>query len=203
MAFPLTNIFMEQYRAAAAEGAIVELKLRMLADRIPTLQKFAHEEKLEDVEKAVALHFGAAISQSDKDKLRICRQLRNKILHSEFRAVRNRIEEHGGSRSIGGVKKIDVAGLSGQQIASLLVGVLDNRAGTFEFVADTRGSDPGEIFGWLLELWNGGDFHMAVSAFKETCDVIDRLLTTEVGVAGAQPGAPVDVSATGPSSQHS
>jgi len=43
-----SEIFFVQYKAAAAEGAAVELKLRFLADKIPALQRYAHAQNLED-----------------------------------------------------------------------------------------------------------------------------------------------------------
>jgi len=43
-------VFERQYKEAAAEGAIVELRLRMLADKIPELRPFAHMQNLGDVD---------------------------------------------------------------------------------------------------------------------------------------------------------
>jgi hypothetical protein len=42
-----------QYKAAEAEGAIVELRLRVLANKVPELRKFAHAQKFEDVETPI------------------------------------------------------------------------------------------------------------------------------------------------------
>jgi hypothetical protein len=39
---PSMALFLEPFKAAAAEGAAVELKLRYLAGTIPALQKYAH-----------------------------------------------------------------------------------------------------------------------------------------------------------------
>ncbi len=39
----LREIFEQQYKAAAAEGPIIELKLRLLAYKVPELQKYAQE----------------------------------------------------------------------------------------------------------------------------------------------------------------
>jgi hypothetical protein len=43
--------FLEQFKTAATEGAIVELKLRLLANKFPELQKWAHAQELEKTEK--------------------------------------------------------------------------------------------------------------------------------------------------------
>lgn len=181
MAFPLTHIFVEQYKAAAAEGAVVELQLRLLADKIPALQQFAHEQILKNVEAAIAKHFGAALSDTEKETLRLCRELRNKILHCDFRVARNKLEELGGKSQHGGVKEIAVHGLTGAQVAEKLTSAKADVEGTFQYVADTKTTDPGNVFGWLLEMGNAGDFQQAANAFKGAAAIVDRLLTANTG----------------------
>jgi hypothetical protein len=39
------TLFLKPFKAAAAEGAAVELKLRLLAGTIPALQKYAHKKQ--------------------------------------------------------------------------------------------------------------------------------------------------------------
>jgi len=39
-------MFLKQFKSAAAEGAVVELKLRLLAGKIKELQKYAHQRRL-------------------------------------------------------------------------------------------------------------------------------------------------------------
>ncbi|MGA8171986.1 MAG: hypothetical protein WB816_14295, partial [Methylocystis sp.] len=73
------------FKAAAAEGAAVELKLRLLAGKIPALQKYAHQKKLEDIEADLIKHFDGSLSVEEKQTLRFCRQLRNKVLHPDVR----------------------------------------------------------------------------------------------------------------------
>ena len=50
----ITALFLEPFKAAAGDGAVVELKLRLLAGKVPTLQKYAHEKHLEDIEDELA-----------------------------------------------------------------------------------------------------------------------------------------------------
>jgi hypothetical protein len=47
-------LFLGPFKAAAAEGAVVELKLRLLAGTIPALQKYAHQKVLKDIEAELA-----------------------------------------------------------------------------------------------------------------------------------------------------
>ena len=46
--------------------AVVELKLRLLAGKIPALQKYAHQKKLEDIEAELAAHFDGSLSTEEK-----------------------------------------------------------------------------------------------------------------------------------------
>jgi hypothetical protein len=115
-----SEIFVQQYKEAAAGGAIVELKLRLLADKVPELQKLAHAVKLEDVETLIVQHFATALTEEEKKTLGLCRQLRNKVLHCDFRAARGKLEQLGANTQGGDVKKVDIRGLSGTQIAQSL-----------------------------------------------------------------------------------
>jgi hypothetical protein len=121
-----------QYKAAAAEGAIVELKLRLLADKVPELQKFAHDKELRAVETLIGKHFSDALTDEEKATLALCRQLRNKILHCDFRAARQKLEEMGIATERGGVKKIDIVGLSATGIIQKIAGVKADVPGTFQ-----------------------------------------------------------------------
>ena len=109
-------MFLEPFKSAAAEGAVVELKLRLLAGAIPSLQQYAHEEDLGDVEAKVVEYFDAHLSIEEKDTLKLCRQLRNKVLHSDFRAARDRLNKMGITTPSAGVKKLNVSGLSIEEI---------------------------------------------------------------------------------------
>ena len=65
----------------------------MLANKIPELRAFAHEQNLGDVEMAIIKHFAQALAEEEKSTLARCRQLRNKILHCDFRAARKKLGE--------------------------------------------------------------------------------------------------------------
>jgi len=88
---PRERIFEQQYKAAAGEGALYELRMRLLADKVPALQQSAYGEKLEDVEGLILVHFGNALTDEEKTLLKRCRQLRNKILHCDFGAARKKL----------------------------------------------------------------------------------------------------------------
>jgi hypothetical protein len=166
-------MFLELFKAAAAEGAVVELKLRLLAGKIPAMQKYAHQKRLEDMEAELAKHFDSALSAEEKEILRLCRQLRNKVLHTDFCAARGKLNELGVETPSGSVKKIDIPVVS---IAKISQKLRDAKAGTEGmFVAETSSTDSGGVLGWFLEAGNAGDFHQASIAFKGASAIVDRL----------------------------
>jgi hypothetical protein len=170
-------MFLPAFKAAAAEGAAVELKMRLLAGKIPALQKHAHRIVLEDIEAGLIEHFGAALSDEDKETLRLCRQLRNKVLHSDFRAARDKLSELGIASSSGGVVKIDLPVATAAEVAAKIEAAKAGVEGVR--VADTLSTDAGSVFGWFLEAAQSGDFAKAGAAFRSAAKIVDRLASLE------------------------
>jgi hypothetical protein len=167
--------FLLDYKAAAAEGAVLELKLRLLADKVPALQSFAHAQKLEDIETQITRHFGAALKEAEQKTLALCRVLRNKILHGDFRAAREKLTELGKETSSGGVKKVDLGGISAPEMRTKITQAVAGVPGSYESVADTEAKGPGSVYGWLLEVHTAGDLRQAVDAFQQVAQIVDRL----------------------------
>ena len=159
---------------AAAEGAVYELYMRLLADKVPDLRQSAYGEKLEDVEGLIVAHFASVLSEDEKNLLKLCRQLRNKILHCDFHAARKKLEEMGANPQPGNVRRSDISGLSGQQMAEKIRSALANVPGSSEYVGDL-GSRAGIVFGWLLEAGGSGDLTKAADAFARGAAIVDRL----------------------------
>ena len=164
--------FLEQFKVAAAEGAVVELKLRLLADKLPSLQRLAHTQQLEDIEKEVAIHFANALSEDEKTTLALCRKLRNKILHCNFSVARERLSDLGVEPKSAGVRKIDLGANANEVRAKVEQAIAENQ-GTLVSEAPTK--QPGIVFGWLLEAGAAGDFLKAASAFRNAAAIVDRL----------------------------
>jgi hypothetical protein len=174
----MVDLFLPEYKAAAAEGAVLELKLRLLADKVPALQSFAHAQSLAEIETQIAHHFGAALTEEERKTLCLCRVLRNKILHGKFRAAREKLTELGIETQHGGVKKVDLAGLSTSQMTEKITHAIAGTPGSYEHVADTEAKALGSVYGWLLEVHRAGDFRQAVDAFKKAAVIVDRLAVT-------------------------
>jgi hypothetical protein len=75
MAFksPLLQLYLEPFKAAAGEGAALELKMRLLAGKIPALQKYTHQRELGEIDTDLLTHFANSLSEQDKEILRLSR----------------------------------------------------------------------------------------------------------------------------------
>lgn len=173
--------FLEAYKEAAGEGAIIELKMRLLANKISELQDFACAYKLEDVEAQIVCYFANEISEQDCQALRLCRQLRNKVLHCDFHAARGKLAELGVPTGYGGVQKVDIQGLSSRQIEQKIGEVSSGKVNIAQTIAGSSSTKEGTVYGWLLELGMAGDFTQASNAFKAAAVIVDRLIESSVG----------------------
>ena len=170
-------MFLQAFKTAAAEGAGVELKMRLLAGKIPALQRHAHKIVLEDIEVGLIEHFEAALSDVDKETLRLCRQLRNKVIHSDFRAARDKLNDLGIVSSSCGVVKIELPVVTAAAFAAKMEAAKLGVEGVR--IADTLSTYEGSVFGWFLEAAQAGDFAKASAAFKSAAEIIDKLAVIE------------------------
>ncbi len=170
--------FEYQYKVAAGEGAIVELKIRLLADKIPALQQLAHDQKLENVELLIAEQFPDHLAAEEIETLKLCRQFRNKILHCDFRTARTKLQQLGIETQHGEVKLVNIRQVSSpEQFVAKIAAVKANVPGSFEYVSDLP-DKAGSVFGWLIELGSAGDFVRAAECFAHAAGIIDRLAMT-------------------------
>lgn len=185
----LINPFLDAYKVAAGEGAAIELKMRLLANKIPALRGFACAKNLEDVESHIVCHFAGELSEYDCQTLRLCRQLRNKLLHCDFHAARNRLNELNVPSGQGGVRQMDVSGLSGHQIEERIGAVVSGARNIARPIADASSTKDGGIYGWLLELGCADDFTKVIEAFKAAAVIVARLIeSTEKSALDSEPG---------------
>lgn len=120
------------------------------------------------------MHFSSALTEDEKNRLKLCRQLRNKILHCDFHAARKKLEEFGANPQPGNVRRTDISGLSGREMREQISRAMANAPGSLEYVADL-GSRAGTVFGWLFEAGGAGDFAKAAGSFALGAEIVDRL----------------------------
>ena len=94
-------------------------------------------------------------------------------MHCDFLAARHKLEQLGVGAQSADVKKVDIRGLSGTQMAEKIARTLEGDDSAFELTASAIG--PGSVFGWLLEAGAAGDFSRATEAFARAAMIVDRL----------------------------
>jgi len=166
-----SQVFMDEFKRAAAEAAVVELRLHLLVALIPELH--ACGDEMNHAESAIIGWFSAPgrkpLSRKEVRTLLRCRELRNKILHCDFRNARVKLHESGARRRRGNVTRFD---LRGQSVQQQLETLFSRSGGTL--VADAASTRAVGIYGWLLELGSAGDFEEAVIVFGRAADLVNR-----------------------------
>jgi hypothetical protein len=139
------------FEKAAGAGCAYELRLRLLADVIPALRESSMAYRLDDLEKPVVEYFKkqGTLSDGDAKALEACRRVRNKLLHGELDAARKRLIEEADAK-----------------IVSVSVMRIDLRTEDVRPVT-REGTTPGNLFGWLMEAANSGDFDEAEKLFRK------------------------------------
>lgn len=172
----VVDTFLLHFKVAAAEGALVELKERMLAEKVPDLEQYAHAKKLEDLEEKIIAYFSESLDPGEADVLKKCRQLRNKLFHGDFQAARTKLGELGIQTERGGVHRLKIN--EKESLEGLVSKVESVRSGAVppDFIADSKTTADGGVFGWLLELGAAGDFSNAAEVFISSSKIIDKLL---------------------------
>jgi hypothetical protein len=164
-----------QDRCCGRSGCRIEIEVARRKD--PRFTKNATKKDFGEIEKKILRHYDGVLSDEEKETLRLCRELRNKVLHTDFRAARDKLNELGVETLPGGVRKIDIPDPS---FAKVYKKIRDAKAGTEGvLVADSSSTDLGGVFGWFLEAGRACDFQKASEAFKKAATIIDRLAEIE------------------------
>lgn len=148
------------YARLAALAAVYELRVRLLADMREATRHATHAGRAEDVELALIKEYAPPAEEAER--LRITRQLRNKVLHGAFREAKQKLADLGIVVPQGGVRvmKLDNSELP-DDISSAAP------------ITEPGGSD--SIVGWLFECQASGFFVLAERAFNESLAILDRL----------------------------
>lgn len=168
-----TEALVARYEVAAGKAAVVELKLRILAETVEELQHIAHDQKFnaETVYDWFAAN-GDPVSADEQQVLEKSRKLRNKLHHCELHSARRWMLDLGAEDRRSGARtfKLDIGqgNVRGQIEAALADG------GGVE-VADTTTEDAG-IGAWLLDFAITGAFEQAAALLASTSGLLDRLI---------------------------
>jgi hypothetical protein len=162
----------EDFKAAAAEGAGLELRVRLLCGTIPTIAQHATAYRFEEVEAAVLSHFEPTLTSDERETFALTRQLRNKLFHADFHAVRAKLTIDGTIGAAGvRVAKLD-EGCELEHLQELARSPESARAP----IGDATSTAQGTVYGWLLEFGLSGEFGRAAQAFRKEVAIVDKLL---------------------------
>ena len=164
----ILEMHLESFKDAAGEGAILELKMRLLAGTIPALQSYTHQRKLGKIETDILKEFDGSLCADEKEILKLSGELRKRVIHSNFRATRKQLEKMGTQTRRSGSKKIELPIATKEELSKKILG------GEGSPISDLPS---GEVYCWLLEVGQSGDLQKARYAFKNATAIIDRLVT--------------------------
>jgi hypothetical protein len=148
----------QHFKTASAEAALFELRVRLCAGTIAPARDMRIDTSLSVVRDALLEHFKPILGERDVELLQNACSLRNKMLHCEFSAARQRLDEQQPKTRHGGVMKLDVAN---PDIAQ-------------QSLADTKTKTLGDVFGWLLEFQSADEFKEATTVFQAASAVLDK-----------------------------
>lgn len=161
---------LQLYQEVCGLAALVEFKMRLLAENQLNFQA----EKLEVIEEILIEWLQEGKSQEQFEHWKTVRQLRNKVLHSEFQQARNKLQALGHKTGNGFVKKFNIEGMNTSEILSTVFQAKNNN-NSFPFVSDQNQKDVG-ILAWLLELYNAVDLELAKKVFQSVSNDLDKLI---------------------------
>jgi hypothetical protein len=153
----LSDLIFEQYSTVAGLASTVELQMRLLASRTPELERHAHSQNLDFLEQSIHDYFDSKFNSEEKEFLRKTRGLRNKILHSDFKAASTKTNE------------ITGAALPGTSVFALKLSTSEVKP-----VSEMSKREAG-VFGWMLECFQTGVFRDAESIFKRAIEIYRRV----------------------------
>jgi hypothetical protein len=149
--------FVEQFGYAIGRAGCFELKVRLLADKTPSLQANSLSADLTPLCSDIASEYSAALQDDDRKLLAALPGIRNKLLHVEFSRAQGRIKPFVETLHDAGVTKVD-----------LQTGEMLPVAGSSTM--------QGRLFGWLLEAGSSGALRVASDLFFHGIVLAERLM---------------------------
>ncbi|HPI40815.1 MAG TPA: hypothetical protein PLJ21_08410 [Pseudobdellovibrionaceae bacterium] len=182
MGYPIVDQAFGEFSEVGRIAVVVELKLRLLANKIPHLQDFALAQRIYDTESAVLPYLvgQGLISDAEKKHIESSRKIRNKIFHCEFESAVRLIEElRGNELSPGIVTAAKIDELPGDNILDKILGFANavqsgtSTSGVFKVEKST--TQEAGIFGWLVEAMAKGVLVEGQKIANESLIVLDRV----------------------------
>ncbi len=182
MSHPIVETAFREFAEVGRLAVVVELKLRLLTNKIHEVKDYALAKSIAELESALMpfLLEKGLISEPEKRHLELSRKIRNKIFHCEFETAVALIEELRGTPTPTGIvtgARLDE--ISGDTILDKVFALAEaaqtgkTTKGVFKVDATTT-QDAG-IFGWLVNALSKGVLQEGQKAAAESIAVLDRV----------------------------
>jgi hypothetical protein len=159
-----------RFKLASGEAALFELRMRMLAGTIPGVQDEKIDVNLATVQQRVCQHYHQKLTAEETELFRLACKLRNKLLHCEFSAARRNLDEINPQPRDGSVTRLDFEDDIGK-----VVGMIEGHDVGQYPVAQTKTRTLRDVYGWLSECDNFGEFDEATTVFARANTLLENL----------------------------
>ncbi len=182
MSHPLVEAAFEEFSEIGKKAVVVELKIRLLANKIPDIQSYAHAKHVLETENALLpfLVEKGLISEPEKKHLELSRKIRNKIFHCEFESAVKLVEELRGetmpSGALTGAKLDEVEGKDIlEKIMNFAGAAQSGKSIKGMFKVDQVTTKYAGIFGWLVDAYTKDLLKEGQTIATESLAVLDRV----------------------------
>jgi hypothetical protein len=169
-----------QFKSASAEAVLFELRMRLLAGKISAISSQPIDTKLSVVLGGILTQFQSTLKADESNLLTTACTVRNKLLHCEFSSARKQLDELDSKPRGGNVTRLDISGLSGDDMIKKISEAISGANVGQTLVADTRTKTLKDVYGWLLECHHANEFEEARKTFCQAIAVLDRLSVASV-----------------------
>ena len=150
MLSPARMIAELHFKATSGEAALFELRMRLCAGTIQSLQDREIDTSLAMVRDAILEHFKSALNDENVDLLKKATVLRNKMLHCEFSTARQKLNEIQPKARQGAIVQLDIAGLDATVVATKVRAITEGHCVGQQLISNTKTITLKDIFGWFI-----------------------------------------------------
>lgn len=165
----------QQFKAASAEAALFELRLRLLAGYTHVSAAMPINANLSVVCDQILTSYALSLTDNETQHLKRACQIRNKLLHCEFSSNRKKLNDINPKVRDGGISCVEIDTKSPSTISSHVRAAIAGASPNQKRVSSTNTRTLQDVFGWLLESQSGGDFDESIQVFAEAMQIVLRL----------------------------
>lgn len=185
MSHPIVEQAFLEFSEVGRIAVVVELKIRLLASKIPKAEESALAHRISDTEATLLPYLveQKLITEDEKNHIETSRKIRNKIFHCEFESAVDLIEKlRGKPLQSGAITGAKIDELEGENILEKILkfaeAVQTGKSAKGTFKVDQTTTKEAGIFGWLVDAMTKGMLQEGQAVAKESLNVLDRVFET-------------------------